>query len=71
VDCGTVSTGKRGFSEGNIPYIFRIVQWKNNGILFTKIGNMFVFSELNYLFNDPVTIFPIPPFNVTISTFIY
>jgi hypothetical protein len=40
VGCGTVSTGKRCLTKENIGYIFRIVQWKNNGILFTKMGHL-------------------------------
>jgi hypothetical protein len=31
VGCSTVSTGERRFSAGDIVYIVRIQQWKNNG----------------------------------------
>jgi hypothetical protein len=34
VGCETVSTGKADVPEGNISYIFRIEQWKINGISF-------------------------------------
>jgi len=40
VECGTVSTGKIDFPEGNITYIFGIEHWKYNGISFTKIGKL-------------------------------
>jgi len=38
VGCGIVSTGKGDCLLWNIAYIFRIEQWKNNGILFEKCG---------------------------------
>jgi len=31
---------KGDFPQENIVYIFRIDQWKNNGFLFTKFGNL-------------------------------
>jgi hypothetical protein len=31
---------KSDFPQWNIAYIFRTEQWKNNGILFTKIGKL-------------------------------
>jgi hypothetical protein len=34
VGCDTVSTDKMFLPQENIAYIFKIVQWKNNGILF-------------------------------------
>jgi len=70
LDCGNLSTRKRDFLKGNIPYIFRIEHWKDNGIPFTNLVT-FACIIKSYLFKDPITIFQIPLFNMTISTFIY
>jgi len=72
VECGTVSTGKRDFPEGNILYVLRSVKWKRNGNSFTKIGKFCLLClNSDYLFKHPITIIPFHIFNMTISTFVY
>jgi hypothetical protein len=50
VGCGTLSTGKGDFPQGISAYNFRIDEWENNGILFTKIGELLpTLLKINYL----------------------
>ena len=45
---------------------------EENGTSFTKIGKFCLdFLNLNFIYKHPIFIFPISPFNMTISTFIY
>jgi len=69
-DVALFQLDKCGFLQWNIDYIFRIDLWKNNGTLFTKIGNLFVLSNLNYLFPDSIKLFLVSLFIMVISTLI-
>jgi hypothetical protein len=43
---------KGGFPQESIVYIFRIEQWKNNGILFTKCGNLCLLFQIRTTYSQ-------------------
>jgi len=68
VECDIVPNGKRDIPQGNIAHNFLIVQWKNNGVLFTKICKFCSsLSKFNYCFPDSIMILQITPFILTKS----
>ena len=69
LECGAVWTGKKRRLSGDTDCIFRIEQWKNNGFLFTKIGNFCLLSQIINTYFWHKLIFQIPSFNMTIRNF--
>jgi hypothetical protein len=45
-DVALFQLAKGDFLQGNIAHIFRNMQWKNNGILFTKYGNLCLLYQI-------------------------